>query len=55
MHDFSKRRTWRKLHRVNESTGEILSTKVTNLSIVDSAMFEEVLSDIKSSIRCISR
>ncbi|MFN8576605.1 MAG: IS5 family transposase [Candidatus Sericytochromatia bacterium] len=55
MHDFSKRRTWRKLHiGVNESTGEILSTKVTSSSIVDSAMFEEVLSDIKSSIRCVS-
>lgn len=55
MHDFSKRRTWRKLHiGVNESTGEILSSKVTNSSIVDSAMFEEVLSDIKSVIRCVS-
>ena len=47
MHDFSKRRTWRKLHiGVNESTGEILNSKVTNSSIVDSAMFEEVLSDL---------
>ncbi|MFN8575239.1 MAG: transposase [Candidatus Sericytochromatia bacterium] len=36
---------------MNESTGEILSTKVTSSSIIDSAMFEEVL---KSSIRCVS-
>ncbi|MEL6554529.1 MAG: IS5 family transposase [Cyanobacteria bacterium J06621_11] len=50
-HGISKRRTWRKLHlAVDESTGEILSSVVTDNSCHDSEVFGELLDGIDEPI-----
>ncbi len=43
-HGYSKRRTWRKLHVcVDESTGEILSSILTDNSFKDNEVFEDLI------------
>ena len=50
-HGISKRRTWRKLHlAVDEATGEILSSVVTDHSCHDSEVLGELLDDIVGEI-----
>ena len=50
-HGISKRRTWRKLHlSVDESTGEILSSVVTDNSCHDSEVLGELLDEIDDPI-----
>ena len=50
-HGISKRRTWRKLHlAVDEATGEILSSVVTDNSCHDSEVLGELLDDIDEPI-----
>ena len=50
-HGVSKRRTWRKLHlAVDEATGEILSSIVTENSCHDSEMLGGLLDEIKDPI-----
>jgi IS5 family transposase len=50
-HGISKRRTWRKLHlAVDEATGEILSSVVTDNSCHDSEVLGELLDEITDPI-----
>ena len=50
-HGISKRRTWRKLHlAVDEATGEILSSVVTDNSCHDSEVLGELLDEIDEPI-----
>ena len=50
-HGISKRRTWRKLHlAVDEATGEILSSVVTDNSCHDSEVLGELLDEIEGPI-----
>ena len=50
-HGISKRRTWRKLHlAVDEATGEILASAVTDNSCHDGEMLGGLLDDIKDPI-----
>lgn len=50
-HGISKRRTWRKLHlAVDEATGEILSSVVTDNSCHDSEVLGELLDEIDDPI-----
>ena len=50
-HGVSKRRTWRKLHlAVDEATGEILSSVVTDNSCHDSEVLGELLDEIDDPI-----
>jgi len=50
-HGISKRRTWRKLHlAVDEATGEILSSVVTDNSCHDSEVLGELLDEIEDPI-----
>jgi len=50
-HGISKRRTWRKLHlAVDEATGEILSSVVTDSSCHDSEVLGELLDEITDPI-----
>ncbi len=43
-HGYAKRRTWRKLHLcLDEETGEILSTCLTDNSFKDSEVFEDLV------------
>lgn len=50
-HGVSKRRTWRKLHlAVDESTGEILSSVITDNSCHDSEVLGELLDEITDPI-----
>ena len=50
-HGISKRRTWRKLHlAVDETTGEILSSVVTDNSCHDSEVLGELLDEIADPI-----
>ncbi len=50
-HGYSKRRTWRKLHLcVDEATGEILSSVLTDNSFKDSEVFEDLLEGADSDI-----
>lgn len=50
-HGYSKRRTWRKLHLcVDEDSGEILSSILTDNTYKDSEVFEELLDEAESDI-----
>lgn len=50
-HGWSKRRTWKKLHvAVNEATGEILASKVTDNSVTDGSVLPELLEQIEPSL-----
>lgn len=50
-HGYSKRRTWRKLHLcVDEASGEILSSILTDNSFKDSEVFEELVECADSDI-----
>lgn len=51
-HGWSKRRTWKKLHvAVDEATGEILASKVTDNSVTDGSVLPELLEQIEASIK----
>lgn len=50
-HGYSKRRTWRKLHLcVDETSGEILSSILTDNSYKDSEVFEELIEQADEDI-----
>lgn len=50
-HGYSKRRTWRKLHLcVDEASGEILSSVLTDNSYKDSEVFEELIDQADEDI-----
>lgn len=50
-HGYSKRRTWRKLHLcVDEDSGDILSSILTDNSYKDSEVFEELIDGAESDI-----
>lgn len=50
-HGYSKRRTWRKLHLcVDEASGEILSSILTDNTFKDSEVFEELIEGADSDI-----
>lgn len=54
-HGYSKRRTWRKLHLcVDEASGEILSSILTDNSYKDSEVFEELIDGAESDILQVS-
>lgn len=54
-HGISKRRTWRKLHlQTDQATGEIVVAGVSENSISDDAMFEEMLKANEEEIEQIS-
>ena len=54
-HGISKRRTWRKLHlAMDEATGEILSSVITDNSCHDSEVLGELLDDIDGPISQVS-
>jgi len=54
-HGISKRRTWRKLHLgVDESTGEIVSAKVTSNDIHDGQVLPSLLDEIEDDIYQVS-
>jgi hypothetical protein len=50
-HGYSKRRTWRKLHLcVDEASGEILSSVLTENSFKDNEIFEDLISSVSEEI-----
>jgi hypothetical protein len=52
-HGYSKRRTWRKIHLGgNPETGEIVAAVLTENSVSDDAVVEELLAQIEEDLRC---
>lgn len=51
-HGISKRRVWRKLHlALDEKSGVILSSTLTQNNVADSAAFEGLMSQVRASIK----
>ncbi len=54
-HGYAKRRTWKKLHLcLDEKTGEILSTCLTDNSFKDSEVFEDLVDGLEDHVSRIS-
>jgi hypothetical protein len=50
-HGYSKRRTWRKLHLcIDESSGEILTSVLTDNSFKDNEVFEDLVEDVSKEV-----